>query len=63
MAGMDAAVAAASIDVPPAGGPSARQYAVARWGLELHFFIVVNLLDQVMPARAKPRGAGVRAQC
>jgi hypothetical protein len=46
---MDAAVAATSTGVPPDGEPSARQDAAARWGLKLHFFIVVNLLGKDCP--------------
>jgi hypothetical protein len=30
-------------------GPNAPQDAAARWGLKLHFFIVVNLLDKYCP--------------
>jgi hypothetical protein len=46
---MDAAVAATSIGVPLVGGPNAPQDAAARWGLKLHLFIVVNLLDKYCP--------------
>jgi hypothetical protein len=46
---MYAAVAATSIGLPLDGGPSAPQDAVARWGLKLHFFIVVNLLVKNCP--------------
>jgi hypothetical protein len=46
---MDAAVAATSTGLPGAGRPNAPQDAAARWGLKLHFFIVVNLLDKYCP--------------
>jgi hypothetical protein len=63
---MDAAVSATSIGVSLDWGPNAPQDAAARWGLKLHFFIVVNLLGKdcpLGPNRVEPvstRGSSLR---